>query len=183
MFCPTDPGLSFKLLAAKIILNRPLPNLFEVLMNTLRKLFFFFLTLVILGAGGCSQQGPEKWWRKAAEQGHATSQFKLGEMYWVGEGVPKDYKEAFKWFQMAAGQGNASAQYNLGVMYGKGQGVPRDYVLAYMWNNLSNSNTTEEDHRQRTDKAFNLLEKKMTQEQISEAQRLSREWKSKGRNE
>ena len=34
------------------------------------------------------------WWRKAAEQGFADAQFKLGLMYGVGEGVPKDEVQA-----------------------------------------------------------------------------------------
>ena len=156
-------------------------------MDTLRKLFFFFLVLVIFWTGGCSQQGPEKWWRKAAEQGHATSQFKLGEMYYLGQGVPRDYKEAFKWYRKAAEQGNFDAQIQLGVMYSNGEGVSRDYVLAYMWKNLALSHLVigepEDALRKGSRKALNTLEKKMTPGQISEAQRLSRGWKSKGRNE
>ncbi len=70
----------------------------------------------------------------------------------------------------------------LGVMYAKGEGVPRDYLLAYMWLNLGVSNFTEDNARERTLKVLNELENNMTQEQISEAQRLSREWKPKGKN-
>ncbi len=32
-----------------------------------------------------------KWYRKAAEQGHAYAQFNLGYMYRFGQGVPQDY--------------------------------------------------------------------------------------------
>ncbi len=34
-------------------------------------------------------------------------------MYYNGEGVPKDYKEAVKWYRKAADQGIAHAQHNL----------------------------------------------------------------------
>ncbi len=51
-----------------------------------------------------------KWWRKSAEQGHATAQFNLGICYENGDGVAKDLTEALKWYRKAAEQGNAKAQ-------------------------------------------------------------------------
>ena len=66
-----------------------------------------------------------KWFRMAAEQGHANAQFSLGFMYANGEGVPEDDAEAVKWFRMAAEQGLASAQFNLGFMYDNGEGRAR----------------------------------------------------------
>ena len=35
-----------------------------------------------------------KWYRKAAEEGNAYAQYKLGEMYNFGRGVPENYAEA-----------------------------------------------------------------------------------------
>ena len=111
-----------------------------------------------------------------AEQGNAfaQAQFNLGAMYFKGDGVPQDYKEAVKWWRLAAEQGLAQAQYNLGVMYGKGQGVPQDDVLAHMWFNLSSSQgiTTAIKNR-------NIVEKKMTKQQIEKAQEMARDWKMK----
>jgi TPR repeat protein len=43
-----------------------------------------------------------RWYRKAAEQGHAAAQKNLGVMYAHGEGVPQDYAEAYKWANLAA---------------------------------------------------------------------------------
>lgn len=51
----------------------------------------------------------EKWFRKAADQGHAWAQTNLGFMYAVGEGVDKDFVEAYAWMNLAAAQGNAEA--------------------------------------------------------------------------
>jgi TPR repeat protein len=68
-----------------------------------------------------------------AEQGDAKAQFKLGLLYYNGQGVPQDYSEAAKWWRKAAGQGIPKAQYNLGLMYAKGQGVPQDYSEAAKW--------------------------------------------------
>ena len=73
------------------------------------------------------------WYRKAAEQGHASAQFNLGNMYANGRGVPQDRQQALAWYRKAAEQGDASAQYNLGLMYANGEGVPPNYSLAYTW--------------------------------------------------
>ncbi len=43
-----------------------------------------------------------QWWRKAADQGFARSQFALGELYAQGDGVPKDNVQAHMWFSLAA---------------------------------------------------------------------------------
>jgi hypothetical protein len=43
-----------------------------------------------------------KWYRKAAEQGHAESQLLLGTMYFTGQGVAQDYVTAHMWFNLAS---------------------------------------------------------------------------------
>jgi cell division protein FtsZ len=70
---------------------------------------------------------------KAAEQGHADAQFRLGEAYRKGEGVPADKTEAVKWYRLAAEQGHANAQFILGYAYDVGKGVPEDKVEAAKW--------------------------------------------------
>ncbi len=50
-----------------------------------------------------------KWLRKAAEQGHADSQYILGLMYALGKGMPDDYVEAYVWWNLAAAQGHERA--------------------------------------------------------------------------
>jgi TPR repeat protein len=74
-----------------------------------------------------------KWWRLAADQGHAGAQYNLGLMYEKGQGVRQDYAEALKWYRLAADQGDAGAQSNLGLMYDQGKGVQQDYVEAVKW--------------------------------------------------
>ena len=76
-------------------------------------------------------------WAPLAEQGRASAQFNLGQLYRGGQGVPQDYKAAVKWFTLAAKQGEARAQYNLGVTYEKGNGVPRNYKTAVKWYRLA----------------------------------------------
>jgi len=50
-----------------------------------------------------------KWYRKAAEQGDAVSQFNLGIMYTSGLGVPQDDVLAYMWLDLAAAQGSQDA--------------------------------------------------------------------------
>ncbi len=119
-----------------------------------------------------------KWFRKAAEQGLADAQGNLGYMYHNGLGVPQDHAEAARWYRKAAEQGFAVVQLSLGLMYVKGQGVPQDYVLAHMWLNLAASRLTTGD-RDRAVKSRDDVAKLMTPAQISEAQKLAREWRPK----
>ena len=42
-----------------------------------------------------------KWFRKAAEQGHSEAQNYLGVMYQRGQGLEKDYVEAYAWYNLA----------------------------------------------------------------------------------
>lgn len=88
-------------------------------------------------AEGVSQNFVEaaKWFRLAAEQGHARAQHRLGILYADGDllRVGKDAVEAAKWFRRAADQGIDEAQYNLGAMYARGEGVPKDPDEAVKW--------------------------------------------------
>jgi len=78
-----------------------------------------------------------KWYRLSAEQGDAESQYFLGVMYDLGQGVLPDYKEALKWYRLSAAQGDANGQWSLGTMYLDGQGVLQDYKEALKWYRLS----------------------------------------------
>lgn len=73
-----------------------------------------------------------KWYRKAAERGHAGAQCCLGKCYnriWSSI----DYVEAVKWYRKAAEQGYAEAQYELGICYWHGFGVDIDFGEAAKW--------------------------------------------------
>jgi TPR repeat protein len=72
-----------------------------------------------------------------AEQGDATSQFKLGFMYRNGFRVLQDYETAIKWYTLAVEQKHSEAQFNLGLMYKTGEGVPQDYETAIKWYTLA----------------------------------------------
>ena len=107
--------------------------------------------------------GTSETFRKAAEQGDADAQYKLGVLYyeeWEGQGVSQNdtqtafwyrtirewrawinsadpynwrYTQAVYWFRKAAEQGDADAQYALGVLYGDGEDADQDYAQAALW--------------------------------------------------
>jgi len=116
-----------------------------------------------------------------AEHGLPEAQFNLGLMYDKQRGVPQDFAEAVKWYRKAAEQGNAEAQYNLGMMYFAGLGVPKDYALAHMWFYLATSRypASEKAKRENAESSRDVAASKLTPSQVSEAQRMAREWKPK----
>lgn len=67
------------------------------------------------------------------ERGIAVFEALLGDVYYMGHGVPKDYAAAVKWYHRAAEKGNALSQSTLGDIYYYGYGVPQNYVEAAKW--------------------------------------------------
>lgn len=113
------------------------------------------------------------WHHKAARQGKADAQYVVGAMYYTGNSVPQDQRHAVTWFRKAAEQGHGEAQHALGLMYRYHQaGMPQDKVLAYMLWNLAAATGNHNAVEQRA-----AISRQMTQEQIEEAQSLSRSWK------
>ncbi len=90
-----------------------------------------------------------------------------------------DYATAIRELRLLCEQGNADAQFSLGAMYRYGLGVPQDYAQAHMWYNLAASKHPLGEVRNKAVKNRDLVAKKMTPAQISEAQKLAREWRPK----
>jgi hypothetical protein len=71
------------------------------------------------------------WYRKAADQGYAPAQYKLGLLYRQKEsGIMKDDAQAAAWLRKAADQGHAGAQSALALSYSRGLGVAQDNAQA-----------------------------------------------------
>ena len=114
-----------------------------------------------------------KWYRKAAEQGLGFAQEDLGNMYYWGEG-PKDAQKAVKWYRKAAEQGSSLAPTRLAEMYFRGVAVPRDDVKAYAWTIVAGAQRRRKPVEFRDD-----LRRRMTTEQVAEAQKLAAELKER----
>ena len=135
--------------------------------------------------------------RERAAQGSAPAQFRLGGLYFKGEGVTEDYEETVKWFRKAAEQGHASAQTALGwlccvavlmrrqdeldartsQLFGgegytppKGEWIECDVVEAYAWLSLAVAQGEQAAAEQRE-----IIREQMTAAEIIQAQGLASE--------
>ena len=112
-----------------------------------------------------------QWYRKAADQGVAEGQDMVGYMIGEGIGVTQNNLEAVKWHRKAAEQGLGAAQLNLSVCYYNGAGVIQDFIYAHVWSNLAAALGTEG-----ADEMRKRVAEKLSFEQITEAQRIAREY-------
>ena len=102
---------------------------------------------------------------------HGLAQYYLAMMYFRGDGVEQSYEEAAKWFRKAAEQRVKQAQYQLGQFYMNGRGLPRDYEYAYAWYRVG----AEHKHKKSID-ALDAAKSNLSDEELKEAEKLSREF-------
>ncbi|XP_040998075.1 ERAD-associated E3 ubiquitin-protein ligase component HRD3A-like isoform X1 [Juglans microcarpa x Juglans regia] len=69
------------------------------------------------------------WWQ-AFEQGNEHAAMLIGDAYYYGRGIERDYHRAATAYMLAKEKFNAQAMFNLGYMYERGQGLPIDLHLA-----------------------------------------------------
>jgi len=108
----------------------------------------------------------------AAHAGNADAEELIGVMYAMGLGVERDDRRAFEWYLRASMKGHPGAQSGIGWYYEVGRGVAADLVRAYMWYGLSAIGGDP-------DAAISIgdVARKMTPEQIAEAQALIDDYK------
>jgi TPR repeat protein len=70
---------------------------------------------------------------RRAESGDTAAEHQLAQMYAVGDGVPRDEKEAARWLERAARHGDADSQYEMGVALREGRGTVQDDSGAFAW--------------------------------------------------
>jgi TPR repeat protein len=119
-------------------------------------------------------------WKEWAGKGNAEARTLLGAMYWSGEGVPRDHKEAARLYLLAANQGYARAQNNIGFMLSFGEGTPpRDDVEACKWLTLAVNGYTSRNQERLELARMDLaaVTKRMSHAQIAEAQRRVKAFK------
>jgi TPR repeat protein len=111
-----------------------------------------------------------KWLSKAAEQGQPDAQVALGQMYENGEGVPQNHGMAAYWYRKAADHSHDLGGAGVGVnglvqLYQDGHATPQDYVFVY----LAYARAQDKD-------GMEEIGRKMSADQIANAQRRAREW-------
>ncbi len=71
--------------------------------------------------------------RRAADNGLAAAQYRMGKLYERGEGVPRSIKESRKWTTRAAENGNVKAMHDLAVFYAEGEGGEQSFLAGVEW--------------------------------------------------
>lgn len=113
-----------------------------------------------------------EYYKRAADKGLDIAYFNVGSFYFDGDrGKQQDFHSAKVWYEKAAAQGVLQAYYLLGWMYGEGKLGKPNAVLAYALTNVAASENGERileiaQYREQ-------LRKRMTQDQVKEAQILS----------
>jgi outer membrane biosynthesis protein TonB len=73
------------------------------------------------------------WYKKAADQGDAEAEYRIGFMYNTNTGIQGDKAQAFSWYRRAADQGNANGEFETANCYEHGIGTDQDYSQAMFW--------------------------------------------------
>jgi TPR repeat protein len=114
---------------------------------------------------------------KAAVEGSADAQARLGALFVHGDGVARSDTIAFQWLLRAADQGHPRAQLMLSEAWSEGRGVPRNYVSAYKWAYLAQGNAPDQDTRDRADALLTTLTRLMSAAEVDEAKDYAAAWK------
>ncbi|CAO5675146.1 MAG: hypothetical protein HEEMFOPI_00993 [Holosporales bacterium] len=65
-----------------------------------------------------------------ANRGDVEAAYTLGDMYFYGKGIRKNYQRAFKYFSISAGYNDSRSLNQLGLMYYNGNGVEKNDAKA-----------------------------------------------------
>ena len=136
-----------------------------------------------------------QYWKPLAEEGDCDAQYRYGMLFYLGEGVPRDYDSAREWWAKAAHQGQYRAQMTLGTVYGRmslttgsfprsltvdcrrGCGVTRDPQQAYEWLRLAQTSLPPEAEAARQVRLeIAALEAELTPGQRADSERHISAW-------
>lgn len=81
-----------------------------------------------------------QYYTKNAQDGDIAAQNALGNLYYLGLGVPQDFTAAARWYFAAASKNYAAAQLNLANLFRQGLGVGSDPMRAFGWYRMSDIN-------------------------------------------
>jgi hypothetical protein len=128
----------------------------------------------------------EMWYRKAAAQGFARAQGKLGNLLLLrarmGISLKPEAKaaiaqEALKWMGLAASQGDHQGQSDLADVCLEGKWVKQDLIAAYQWSELACRGVSYEPYAIMASSFRDAAILKMTADQLAEGKRRVAEFK------
>jgi len=132
--------------------------------------------------GASARSATARAYYKAAVQGSADAQARLGALYVKGDGVTQSDATAFQWLLRSADQGHPRAQLMLSEAWANGRGVPRNNTIAYNWAYLAQMNAPDQDIRDQAGALLTALTRRMSAAEIDEAKQWAATWKPRLEN-
>jgi Sel1 repeat len=141
------------------------------------------LTLPVLhianAAEGSNQAEAAASTYRAAVQGSADAQARLGALYANGDGVEQSDAAAIQWLMRAAEQGHAKAQLMLADFWAIGRSVPRHEPIAYKWASLAKANASDGQTREEAQQLLVVLGRRMSPQDFADAKRQVDAWSAR----
>jgi TPR repeat protein len=114
---------------------------------------------------------------RLAKIGHPVAEWLMGNIYFFGQGIPKDYGKARVMFESAADQGYFAAFAPIAQMYQQGLGVPADPSKSYYWYNIAAGQLPDSAERTDLMKRRETVAALLTPAQIEAAQKRANTFK------
>lgn len=114
---------------------------------------------------------------RLAALGHPVAEWLMGNIYFFGQGIPKDYAKAHAMFEAAASQGYFAAFAPTAQMYVQGLGVPADPGKAYYWYNIAAAQLPDSAERTGMMERRESVAASLTRAQIEAAQKRANMFK------
>jgi TPR repeat protein len=116
---------------------------------------------------------------RLAKLGHPVAEWLMGNIYFFGQGIPKDYGKAHAMFEAAADQGYFAAFAPTAQMYQQGLGIPADLSKSYYWYNIAAGQLPDSAERTDMMKRRESVAAQLTPAQVEAAQKRANTFKPK----
>jgi TPR repeat protein len=116
---------------------------------------------------------------RLAELGHPVAEWLMGNIYFFGQGIPKDYAKAHAMFEASAQQGYFAAFAPTAQMYVQGLGVPADPAKAYYWYNIAAAQLPDSSERTEMMDRREGVAASLTPAQVEAAQKRANKFEPK----
>jgi hypothetical protein len=116
---------------------------------------------------------------RLAKLGHPVAQWLMGNVYFFGQGMPRDFARAKEMFESAAEQGYFAAYAPTAQMFEQGLGISADPAKAYYWYNIAAAQLRDSIERTDMIKRRETIAALLTPAQIEAAQKRANTFQPK----
>jgi len=116
---------------------------------------------------------------RLAKLGHPVAEWLMGNIYFFGQGVPRNFVRAREMFESSAEQGYFPAFAPTAQMHEQGLGTPPDPSKAYLWYNVAAAQLPDSAERTDMIKRRETVAAQLTPAQIEAAQKRANNFKPK----